>query len=249
MKISFNGQTIIVTGATRGIGKQIADDLLASGANLILTGTDQKQIEFLNELAIKSKELKKYYQLNLADINSTNNFLEILTQIPKIDGLVNNAGINKLNKISNIVETDWLDMLNVNLSGPLKLIKNVSQKMIVKNYGRIVNIASIFSVISKQSRSAYSATKFGLHGLTVGVSNDLAKNNILVNTISPGFVDTDLTRKNLTNEEIENLKMIIPAGRLANVKEISTVVQFLLCDKNSYLTGQNIVIDGGFTNV
>jgi 3-oxoacyl-[acyl-carrier protein] reductase len=107
MKISFNGQTIIVTGATRGIGKQIADDLLASGANLILTGTDQKQIEFLNELAIKSQELKKYYQLNLADINSTNNFLEILTQIPKIDGLVNNAGINKLNKISNIVETDW----------------------------------------------------------------------------------------------------------------------------------------------
>jgi 3-oxoacyl-[acyl-carrier protein] reductase len=140
-------------------------------------------------------------------------------------------------------------MLNVNLSGPLKLIKNVSPKMIVKNYGRIVNIASIFSVISKQSRSAYSATKFGLHGLTVGVSNDLAKNNILVNTISPGFVDTDLTRKNLTNEEIENLKMIIPAGRLANVKEISIVVQFLLSDKNSYLTGQNIVIDGGFTNV
>ena len=249
MKKIFEGRTIIVTGATRGIGKQIADDLLLSGANLILTGTDQKQVDMLNEQSFKFKESKNYFQLNLTDSVSINNFLNFLSKIPNIDCLVNNAGINKLNNISNINESDWSDMLDVNLSGPLKLIKMVSQKMINKKYGRIVNIASIFSIISKENRSAYSATKFGLHGLTVGVSNDLAKYNILVNTISPGFIDTDLTRKNLSFEEIENLKFIIPAGRLGNVKDISNVTQFLLSESNSYLTGQNIVIDGGFTNV
>ena len=249
MKRIFEGRTIIVTGATRGIGKQIADDLFLSGANLILTGTDQNQIDLLNEQSLELNGRKKFYQLNLKNTVSVNNFLNFLSEIPIIDCLVNNAGINKLNHISNINEMDWSEMLDVNLSGPLKLIKMVSQKMMNKKYGRIVNVASIFSIISKENRSAYSATKFGLHGLTVGVSNDLAKYNILVNTISPGFIDTDLTRKNLSFDEIENLKFIIPAGRLGNVKDISNLTQFLLSESNTYLTGQNIVIDGGFTNV
>jgi NAD(P)-dependent dehydrogenase (short-subunit alcohol dehydrogenase family) len=249
MEINFKGKTIIVTGATRGIGKQIANDLLESGANLILTGTDQYQIDLLNEKVHIENQNIKYIQLNLNNLKSINQFIDNLSYYPQIDGLVNNAGINKLNNISNIIEDEWFEMLNVNLTGPLKLIKFVSEKMISNNYGRIINIASIFSIISKKNRSLYSATKFGLHGLTVGVSNDLAKYNIMVNTVSPGFVETDLTRKNLSNDEINNLKLAIPSGRLANVTEISSVVQFLLSDKNTYLTGQNIAIDGGFTNV
>jgi 3-oxoacyl-[acyl-carrier protein] reductase len=180
---------------------------------------------------------------------SLDDFISKLELYPKIDALVNNAGINRLNFINDILENDWEEMISVNLSAPFRLLKAVSKKMINHQYGRVINIASIFSKISKEKRSAYSASKFGLHGLTVGVSNDLARHNILVNTLSPGFVMTDLTRKNLSAAEIEQLAGQVPAKRLAEVKDISNVALFLLSDQNSYLTGQNIVVDGGFTNV
>jgi 3-oxoacyl-[acyl-carrier protein] reductase len=140
-------------------------------------------------------------------------------------------------------------MLEINLSSPFKILNAVASNMIQNGYGRIVNISSIFGVISKEKRTLYSATKFGIHGLTVGSSNDLAKYNILVNTVSPGFVLTDLTKNNLSNDEIKELSEQIPMKRMAVTKDISNVVIFLLSDLNSYLTGQNIIIDGGFTNV
>ena len=247
--LDFTGRTILVTGATRGIGKQIADDLSFLNANLILTGTNPEQIKFLNEQSIESGTKSQYFCVDLMKSESTDEFLKDLEVFPKIDGLVNNAGINRLNSIENILIDDWVDMLAVNLSSPFKLMKYVSGKMIGNQYGRIVNIASIFSRISKAKRAAYSATKFGLEGLTVGVSNDLARYNIMVNVVSPGFVLTDLTRKNLSEEEMINLSNQVPAMRLAEVTDISNVVVFLLSDLNSYLTGQNIIVDGGFTNV
>ena len=167
----------------------------------------------------------------------------------KIDGLVNNAGINKLNFINKANNNDWDEMISVNLTAPFKLLSAVSNKMINNKYGRIVNISSIFGIVSKEKRSVYSATKFGINGLTVGASNDLARNNILINTVSPGFVLTDLTKKNLSKKEMMNLKNQIPIKRLAEPKDISSVVVFLLSNLNQYLTGQNIVVDGGFTNV
>jgi 3-oxoacyl-[acyl-carrier protein] reductase len=247
--LDFTGKTILVTGATRGIGKQIADDLGLLNANLILTGTNPEQIKVLNEESAESGAKRQFFCVDLMKRESTEEFINQLEDFPKIDGLVNNAGINRLNSINNILTDDWEDMLAVNLSSPFKLIKCVSGKMIENKYGRIVNIASIFSRISKEKRSAYSATKFGLEGLTVGVSNDLARYNIMVNAVSPGFVLTDLTRKNLSEEEMINLSNQVPARRLAEVADISNVVVFLLSELNSYLTGQNIVVDGGFTNV
>ena len=249
MSYSFKNKTILVTGATRGIGKQVADDLHIAGADLLLTGTHSDEITRLNEEAARLGESKKYFCVDLSDAGSVEQFLAALRSISKIDGLVNNAGINRLNSIDQAIDTDWDDMLAVNLSAPFKIIREVSLKMKEQQYGRIVNIASIFSKISKERRSVYSATKFGLHGLTVGVSNDLARYNILVNTLSPGFVLTDLTRKNLSEKEMQELAGMIPARRLAEVKDISNVALFLLSDQNQYLTGQNIIVDGGFTNV
>lgn len=247
--LDFSGKTILVTGATRGIGNQIADDLEFLNANLILTGTNHDQIKLLNEQALASGLKRHYFCVDFLKKNSTDEFIQALDTFPKIDGLVNNAGINRLNSINNILTVDWDDILSVNLSSPFKLMKYVSAKMIENQYGRIVNIASIFSRISKEKRAAYSATKFGLEGLTVGVSNDLARYNIMVNAVSPGFVLTDLTRKNLSEAEMEILRNQVPARRMAEVTDISNVVIFLMSELNSYLTGQNIVVDGGFTNV
>ena len=249
MILDFTNKTILITGATRGIGKQIAEDLHQLGANLILTGTNPEEINELNNLAKTTQQNKKYYAVDLIQTNQVDNFINELLKFPKIDCLVNNAGINRLNHIQNALFSDWDEMLAINLTAPFKILNAVSKLMIKNKFGRVVNIASIFSKISKEKRAVYSATKFGIHGLTVGASNDLACNNILVNTVSPGFVLTDLTKKNLTISEIDSLRNQIPAKRLAETSDISSVVVFLLSDLNKYLTGQNIVVDGGFTNV
>ena len=248
-QMDFSGKTFIVTGATRGIGKQIADDLADLGARLILTGTNEGEITQLNKYAIENKINITYYAVNFVKGDQFLAFEKELNKAPKIDGLVNNAAINRLNHIQNIEQDDWDDMVKVNLTAPAKLLNSISPKMIDRKYGRIVNIASIFGTISKEKRVAYSATKFGIHGLTVGASNDLAKYNILINTVSPGFVLTDLTKKNLSEQEMKDLRDQIPVKRLATTSDISSVVLFLLSDLNQYLTGQNIIVDGGFTNV
>ena len=249
MKIEFKNKTVLITGATRGIGKKIADDLYSLGANLILTGTNSDEVNKLNNIAKQIGQNKKYFAVDLIKQSQVDSFIKELNYFSKIDCLVNNAGINRLNHIQNILFSDWDEMLSVNLTAPFKLMNIVSKKMIDNNYGRIVNIASIFSVISKEKRASYSATKFGIHGLTVGASTDLASKNILVNTVSPGFVLTDLSRQNLTEIEMKDLSNQIPVKRLAEPSDISNVVVFLLSDLNQYLTGQNIVVDGGFTNV
>ncbi|SDW85899.1 3-oxoacyl-[acyl-carrier protein] reductase [Hydrobacter penzbergensis] len=249
MRFDFTGKTIIVTGATRGIGKQIADDLAELKANLILTGTNPDEIDMLNRSAITNSTSKKYHCVNFSENESLLEFIDELKKTDRVHGLINNAGINRLNYIDETLIEDWNDMISVNLSAPFQLIRCVSEKMKKQSYGRIVNVASIFSKISKERRSVYSATKFGIHGLTVGVSNDLARHNILVNTLSPGFVLTDLTRKNLSEKEQLEMAQMIPARRLAVTRDISNVAIFLMSDLNQYLTGQNIVVDGGFTNI
>ena len=118
-----------------------------------------------------------------------------------------------------------------------------------RHYGRVINIASIFSVISKPKRALYSMTKFGLCGLTVASALGLAPYNVLVNSVSPGFVLTDMTRSILSQEEMKELSSQVPLGRFAKPEEISKLILFLASDLNTYLTAQNIVVDGGFTNV
>ena len=247
MKYNFKNHKIIVTGATRGIGKQIADDLSNLGANLILTGTDKDKIKELN--ALNSNPDIEFVYLDFLDSKSVELFIKFIFSLNKVDVLINNAGINKLNSIQDAKDQDWEEMMNVNLSGPFKLTRAVSEKMIQNSYGRILNIASIFSIISKAKRVIYSSTKFGLHGLTVGTSNDLARYNILCNSLSPGFVMTDLTRKNLSEDEISKLENEIPIRRFADVSDISKSAIYLVSNLNQYITGQNIAADGGFTNV
>ena len=176
-------------------------------------------------------------------------FLSDIDRIQKIDVLVNNSGINRIDPVDEIKMEDWNDLVAVNLKAPLMLIRNIARKMKQQRYGRIVNIGSIFGVISKAKRALYSATKHGLHGLTIATALDLAPYGILVNTVSPGFVLTELTKSILSAKEIEELTAQVPIGRFAQPEDISAVVLFLCSSENRYITSQNIIVDGGFVNV
>ena len=240
MKINFNKKKVLVTGGTRGIGKKVAEDFSKNGATVIITGTSDVKPNWCDEI--------QYEQLN---INFKNDWQKKIHKIVKkyngFDILINNAGINKVSKIFDMDYDDISNILLTNLNAPIYIASLVSKKMIKKKYGFIVNIGSIFGVVSKEGRTCYTASKSGLIGATKTMAIDLGKFNILVNTVSPGFVDTELTQKILGKEGMHQMKKKIPLKKLALASEISPYILFLTSDQNRYITGQNIIADGGYT--
>lgn len=246
MRIDFAGQTVVVTGATRGIGKRIADDFAAAGARLMLTGTHPDEVEALNAAATDGR---RWHCVDFTRPESAEAFAAELEGMERIDACVNNAGINRINPVDETRLEDWNEVVAVNLTGPMLVTRAVSRVMKRAGYGRIVNIGSIFGSVSREKRSVYSTTKFGIRGMTVASSNDLARYGVLVNSVSPGFVLTDLTRRVLSEGERDELVRQVPAGRLAEPADISPAVLFLCSGLNTYITGQDVVVDGGFLNV
>ncbi|MBZ0200736.1 MAG: SDR family oxidoreductase, partial [Ignavibacteriaceae bacterium] len=247
MKLNFESKTVLITGGTRGIGRAIADVFRNSGANLILTGTNPKTIEELNQKF--GGEKLKYLNLDFSNEENISDFFSSMNNIDKIDVLINNAGINIIGEFIETDNPDFDKLVNINLKGPYQLSKYIVKKMIANNYGRIINICSIWSKITRSKRSLYTMTKNGLHGLTQTMAIELAPHNILVNSLSPGFTLTDLTKETNTEDELKSISDMIPIRRLAEPYEIANVALFLASEQNSYLTGQNIVVDGGFINV
>jgi NAD(P)-dependent dehydrogenase (short-subunit alcohol dehydrogenase family) len=183
-------------------------------------------------------------ELDLSSSVSIDRYLSTLTQ--PIDILINNAGINRLGSIDEISSTDFEDVIQINLLGHFRLTQGLVKGMKARRYGRIVNISSIWSLVSRERRMAYSSTKAAINGLTRAQALELAPYNILVNALAPGYVNTDLTKKNNTSVELEAIATQIPLGRLAEPSEIAECVAFLCSPKNSYITGQVIAIDGGY---
>jgi len=246
----YSNKTVLITGATRGIGKAIADLFYESGANLILTGTKKEEIDILNN-EIKKNDIinKRYIQVDFYDDISVNHFLLELEKLDIIDVCINNAGVNKINDFEGTSLEDFKWIQKINLEMPYKILKVVGSKMIKNKYGRIVNIASIWSIITRPGRSLYTTSKNALVGLSKTLAIEWASYNVLVNAVSPGFTLTELTKKTNTTRQLEELKSQIPAKRMAEPVEIAKVVAFLCSDQNTYLTGQNIAVDGGYTNV
>jgi 3-oxoacyl-[acyl-carrier protein] reductase len=217
-------KTALITGASRGIGNAIAKIL--SQNNIEIITPNRSEMDLSDPVSVE-----KY----LSNINI------------KIDILVNNAGINPLSDVENIEFKTFEEVLQVNLISPVMILKHIVPKMKEQKFGRIVNISSIWSKLSKPERLMYSASKAGLDGVTRASAVELAKYNILVNSVAPGFVNTELTKKNNSPEDIAKLSELIPAGRLAEPDEIAEMVYFLCSDKNTYMTGQTIFLDGGFS--
>ena len=216
---------VLVTGASRGIGKAIAAKFQEHGYEAVTPS--RQELDLSNDKSIESfvRLHKKEY----------------------FDVIVNNAGCNDVHAIEQVTDEELTNMMQVNLIAPIKLLRGLVGAMREQHYGKIVNIASIWAVVSKEGRCVYSATKNGIHGVTNTLAVELAKDNILVNTVCPGFTLTELTRKNNTEKQMEEISAAIPLGRMAEPGEIAEVVYFLGSEQNSYLTGQKITVDGGYT--
>lgn len=247
INIDLNGKTALITGATRGIGKAIADTFLDAKVQVVLTGTKQNEIE---QLAAANKN--PHIQWLLADFSNQDgidSFIHELKTINPIDICVNNAGINIIKPFEDYSKDEYQHLLNINLTAPFMLVRYLIPEMKKRGFGRIVNIASIWSEISKPARSLYTISKTGLVGFTRAIAVEHAASNILVNAVSPGFTRTELTEHSLSLDEMKELSGQIPIQRFAEPSEIAQTVLFLCSDLNTYITGQNIVVDGGFTIV
>ena len=235
----LKGKKALVTGGTRGIGQAIAQRLHADGAEVWITGVTAGPA---------TRGPMHYRAVELSNRAATEEFAREVEQLG-FDILVNNAGINTNNPFSAIKLADFDSIHEVNVRSAFRLCQAVLPAMRRAGWGRIVNIASIFSVISKEHRATYSASKFALDGLTAGLAAEVAVEGILANCVSPGFIETDLTRKNLGEQGIRELVALVPMRRLGQPAEVAALVAWLAGPQNTFISGQNIVIDGGFTRV
>ena len=221
---------VLITGGTRGIGKSIVKEL------------KKKYIVYYT--GRKNRKIKNYFQLDLSDQTSINNFIKKINKL-KFDILINNAGINNIKNFNFYKSSEIQDLLNVNIINLTLITKILLKNMIKKKWGRIINIASIWGVNPCKKRTIYSMSKSALISFSKSLAIEYGVYNINTNSISPGFIMTDLTKKSLSSNQLRSLKNKIPLRRLGTSKEIADIVNFLCSEKN-YINGTNIIADGGF---
>ena len=234
---------ILVTGANRGIGLNIIQRLNNDGYTVIGTSrTDDGANIISQEINSNGGKGLKMDVTNQESINSAIEYIQ--DEYGTLYGLVNNAGITNDNLLMRMTEEQWLSVIETNLTSIYRVTKSIVKDMMKAREGRIVNIGSIVGMMGNAGQSNYSASKSGLLGFTKSLARELSSRNINVNSISPGFIDTDMT-KALSEDQIDNLSKNIPLGRIAESSEVSSVVSFLLSDDSSYITGENINVNGG----
>ena len=229
----------LVTGGTRGIGLAIASKFIENGIDVTVTGKLESGF---------GPPGSSFYQVDFMD-NSGAEIFFTKVEDEGFDILVNNAGINKVSPFFETNIHDFDRIHSINVRAPFRLCQAVLPHMKLQKWGRIVNIGSIFGVISKANRGAYSASKFALDGITAALAAEVAEFNVLVNGVAPGFIKTEMTKISLGDAGIENIALEIPMRRLGEPPEVAALVAWLCSSENTYISGQNIVIDGGLTRV
>ncbi len=216
--------TALVTGGSRGIGFAIAQRLADDGFSVLAPSRAE---------------------MDLSSKASVDAYVQSLSQAVHV--LVNAAGINRIAALHQITDLDMEETLQTNLIGPFRLTRAVAVRMIENGFGRIVNVSSIWTIVGKSGRASYAISKTALNGMTRSLAVELAPFNILVNAVAPGVVLTDMTRQNNTDAELQDIADAIPLRRLAKPEEIAEVTAFLCSERNTYITGQTIIVDGGYT--
>jgi 3-oxoacyl-[acyl-carrier protein] reductase len=239
---NLNGSIALVTGASRGIGRAIAERLAADGATVIGTATSENGAQAISDYLQDSGEgkvldvaLPESMQALLADITEKHGTVDIL---------VNNAGITRDNLLMRMKDDEWQSIMDTNLTSIFKMSKAVLRGMMKKRKGRIINIGSVVGSTGNAGQANYAAAKAGVIGFSKSMAREVASRGITVNVVSPGFIDTDMT-KSLTDDQKESIFRDIPANRLGDPKEIAATVGFLASDDAAYITGETIHVNGG----
>ena len=243
--MSLQGKVALVTGASRGIGQAIAFELGRQGAIVIGTATSEAGAarigEALKELGIQGAGL-------MLDVASSESVDAVLEQIQKDFGavaiLVNNAGITRDNLMLRMKDEEWFDVINTNLNSLFRLSKAVLRGMTKARWGRIISIGSVVGAMGNAGQVNYAAAKAGLEGFSRALAREVGSRSITVNSVAPGFIDTDMTRE-LPEAQREALLTQIPLGRLGQAEEIAKVVGFLASDGAAYVTGATVPVNGG----
>ncbi|MDQ2931116.1 MAG: 3-oxoacyl-[acyl-carrier-protein] reductase [Gemmatimonadota bacterium] len=242
MKIDLTGKVALVTGSTRGIGREIAATLAGAGARVAVSG---RSAETAAEVAKAIGGEAHGFACDLADTASAAALVEgVEKHFGSCDILVNNAGLTRDNLLMRLKDDDWDAVLNANLRGAFATIRAVSRGMMKRRWGRIINITSVVGITGNKGQANYAASKAGLIGLTKSVAKELASRNILANAVAPGFIDTDMTAA-MTADARTELRSQIPLGRLGTPGDIAGMCAFLASEYASYITGQLFVVDGG----
>ena len=240
--MDLKGRKVLVTGASGGIGKAIALELSSSGADLCLTGRNKSELENIQKIIGVNCPI---IISDLSNSEGINNLADQAQEIMgQIDILVNNAGITKDNLFMRMSEDDWNEVININLNSIFKLTKLLIKGMIKRRYGRIINITSVIGVAGGAGQSNYSASKAGIIAMSKSLAQEVGSRSITVNSIAPGFIETNMTAE-LSDDRKEDILKSISIGRLGKPDDIAGAVCFLASDKASYITGQTIHINGG----
>ncbi len=238
----LEGKKALITGASGGIGKEIANVLIKHNAQVCISGRNLDELNALKEL------LGDKCHVVTCDLSKKDEIIKLIKKTDEvlghIDILVNNAGITKDNIFLRMSESEWEDVLNINLNSTFSILKLITKGMIKRRYGRIINISSVVGVTGGAGQVNYSASKAGLIGLTKSLSQEVATRNITVNCIAPGFIETPMTEQ-LDDKRKDVILNSIPMNRIGTPEDLSSAIIFLASQESSYITGQTIHINGG----